>query len=149
MSSFASHCVRFLSHYPKFTLPSSEVLAYLRRFALAVANDYRAGAPVPQPHPSPRDITNAIESARGENTSAEVKRQTLERLNRQLDASLAQEREINQAANQERKNLQAAVETLFNYLNERLPARLGGRGKDATAPTKALGGSRNRIGSRR
>jgi hypothetical protein len=139
MSSFASHCVKFQSHYPKFTLPSSEVLAYLRRFALAVANDYRAGAPVPQPHPSPRDITNAIESARGENTSAEVKRQTLERLNRQLDASLAQEREINQAANQERKNLQGAVETLFNYLNERLPARLGGRGKDATAPNKALG----------
>ncbi len=139
MASFASHCVRFQTHYPKFALPSTEVMAYLRRFALSIANDHRAGAPIPQPNPSPREITNAIESARAETTSAEIKRQTLERLNRQLDQALAQEREINQQQNQERKNLLLAVETLFSYLSERLPARLGGRGKDAIAPTQALG----------
>jgi hypothetical protein len=139
MTSFASHCVRFLTHYPKFSLPSTEIQAYLRRFALAVANDSRAGAALPQPTPSPREITNAIESARAENTSSEIKRQTLENLNRQLEMALAQEREINQRAQQERKNLLTSLETLFGFLNERLPARLGGRGKDAVAPKKALG----------
>ena len=139
MTGFASHCVRFAIHYPKFSLPSSETLPYLRRFALAIANDSRAGAPLPAPNPSPREITNALESARSENTSSEIKRQTLERLKQQLDAAQAQEREITVQAHQERKNLMGAIETLFGYLSERLPARLGGRGPDAIAPAKALG----------
>jgi hypothetical protein len=138
MTSFATHCVRFQTHYPKFSLPSTETLPYLRRFALAIANDARAGEPLPQPSPTPREITNAIESARNENTSSEVKRQTLERLKTQLDAALAQEREITVAAHQERKNLLTALETLFGYLSERLPARLGGRGPDAAPITRAL-----------
>lgn len=94
MTGFASHCVRFAAHYPKFSLPSSETLPYLRRFALSIANDPRAGAPLPMPSPSPREITNALESARSENTSSEIKRQTLERLKQQLDSAQAQEREI-------------------------------------------------------
>ena len=139
MTGFASHCVRFAAHYPKFSLPSSETLPYLRRFALSIANDPRAGAPLPMPSPSPREITNALESARSENTSSEIKRQTLERLKQQLDAAQAQEREITVQAHQERKNLLGAIETLFGYLSERLPARLGGRGPDAIAPARALG----------
>jgi hypothetical protein len=138
MRSFAAHCVRFQAMFPKFTLPSTETLPYLRRFALAIANDSRAGEPLPQPSPTPREITNAIESARNENTSSEVKRQTLERLKVQLDAALAQEREISLNAHQERKNLLGALETLFGYLSERLPARLGGRGADAAPIQKAL-----------
>ena len=54
MMGFASHCVRFSAHYPKFSLASTETLPYLRRFALAVANDSRAGAPLPAPNRLPR-----------------------------------------------------------------------------------------------
>lgn len=139
MAGFASHCVRFSVHYPKFSLASTETLPYLRRFALSIANDSRAGAPLAVPHPSPREITNALESARTENTSSEIKRQTLERLKHQLEAALAQEREITVQAHQERKNLLAALEALFAFLSERLPARLGGRGADAIAPAKVFG----------
>lgn len=139
MAGFASHCVRFSVHYPKFSLASTETLPYLRRFALSIANDSRAGAPLAVPRPSPREITNALESARTENTSSEIKRQTLERLKHQLEAALAQEREITVQAHQERKNLLAALEALFAFLSERLPARLGGRGADAIAPAKAFG----------
>jgi hypothetical protein len=139
MTSMLHHIVDFSLEYPKLSLPESEVLVYLRRFALAVSNDHLAGEPPPPVQPSPREINNAIDQVRRENMNPETKAQELSKLNRQLELAVAKEREQSQAVQQERKNLLAAVDTLFNYLNERLPVRYGGKDKDIVAPSKAHG----------
>jgi hypothetical protein len=139
LTSMLHHIVEFTLEYPKLSLPESEILAYLRRFALAVANDHLAGEPPPPVQPSPREINNAIDQVRRENMNPETKAQELSKLNRQLEVAVSKEREQVQAIQQERKNLQTAVDTLFAYLNERLPARYGGKDKDIVVPTQAHG----------
>lgn len=139
ITSLVHHVVEFSLEYPQLSLPESEILAYLRRFALAVANDHLAGEPPPPIQPSPREINNAIDQIRRENMNPETKSQELAKLNRQLEFAIAKEREQSQAVQQERKNLLLAVETLFGYLSERLPARYGGKDKDIIVPSKVFG----------
>jgi hypothetical protein len=139
MTSLLHHVVDFSLEYPKLSLPESEILAYLRRFALAVANDHLAGEPPPAIQPSPREINNAIDQIRRENMNPETKAFELGKLNRQLEVAVGKEREQAQAVQQERKNLLLAVETLFGYLTDRLPGRYGGKDRDILSPTQAHG----------
>jgi hypothetical protein len=139
MSSLLHHIVDFSVEYPKIRLPETEVLAYLRRFAMAVANDHLAGEAPPPVQPSPREITNAIDQVRRENMNPEAKSEMLSKLNRQLEQANAKEREQAQGLQAERKLLLNAVETLFGYLIERLPARYGGKDKDIIYPAQVYG----------
>ena len=139
MSSLLHHIVDFSSEYPKIRLPETEVLAYLRRFAMAVANDHLAGEPPPPIQPSPREITSTIDQVRRENLNPEAKSEMLSKLNRQLEQVTAKEREQAQALQNERKMLLTAVETLFGHLIERLPARYGGKDKDIIYPSQVYG----------
>ena len=139
MSSLLHHIIDFSVEYPKIRLPETEVLAYLRRFAMAVANDHLAGEPPPPIVPSPREITSTMDQVRRENMNPEAKSQMLGKLNRQLEQAAAKEREQAQNLQNERKMLLAAVETLFIYLVERLPARYGGKDKDVVYPVQVYG----------
>jgi hypothetical protein len=139
MTSLLHHIVDFSLEYPKLSLPESEILVYLRRFALAVAGDHLAGEPPPAIQPSPREINNAIDQIRRENMNPETKAFELGKLNRQLESAVAKEREQAQAVQQERKNLLAAVDTLLGYLTDRLPARYGGKDRDIVAPSQVHG----------
>jgi hypothetical protein len=139
MRSLSQHVLDFDQKYPKLRLPSSEVLPYLRRVALAVANDHLAGESPPAVSPNPREINNAIDAVRQENTNPEAKQQMLTKLNRQLEQALSKEREIAAAMQNERRNLLGGVDTLFSYLQDRFPARYGGKEKDIPAPKEVIG----------
>jgi hypothetical protein len=139
MTSLLHHIVDFSLEYPKLSLPESEILVYLRRFALAVAGDHLAGESPNSVQPSPREINNAIDQIRRENMNPETKAFELAKLNRQLEAAVAKDREQIQAVQQERKNLLAAVDTLIGYLTERLPTRYGGKDRDIVAPSQVHG----------
>ncbi len=139
MTSLLHHVLEFTTEYPKMRLPESEVLAYLRRFAMSVANDHLAGEPPPPIQPSPREITNTIDQVRRENMNPDAKSEMLSKLNKQLELAAAKEREQAQALQTERRNLLAAVESLFAYLTDRLPARYGGKDKDIIYPVQIYG----------
>ncbi len=138
LESLANHIANFAQLYPKLSMPSSETLGYLRRFAVAVANDSTAGEPPPVVSPSPREIQNAIEEVRRENLNPEAKRNMLERLQKQLEHALTQERTLLGRYESDRKALQDAVEVIFGYLIDQVPERLGGRAKDRHSIQKAL-----------
>jgi hypothetical protein len=138
LEGLANHITNFPLLYPKLSMPSSETLGYLRRFAVAVANDSTAGEPPPVVSPSPREIQNALEEVRRENLNPEAKRNLLERLQKQLDHALLQERTLLGRYESDRRALQDAVETIFGYLIDQVPERLGGRAKDRHPLQKAL-----------
>ena len=138
LEGLANHISDFGQLYPKLAMPSSEVLGYLRRFAVAVANDSTAGEPPPVVSPSPREIQNAIEEVRRENLNADAKRNMLERLQKQLEHALNQERTLVGRFETDRRALQESVEVIFGYLLEQVPERLGGRAKDRHPLQKAL-----------
>ena len=138
LEGLANHISDFGQLYPKLAMPSSEVLGYLRRFAVAVANDSTAGEPPPVVSPSPREIQNAIEEVRRENLNADAKRNMLERLQKQLEHALNQERTLVGRFETDRRALQESVDVIFGYLLEQVPERLGGRAKDRHPLQKAL-----------
>ena len=138
LEGLANHISDFGQLYPKLAMPSSEVLGYLRRFAVAVANDSTAGEPPPMVSPSPREIQNAIEEVRRENLNADAKRNMLERLQKQLEHALNQERTLVGRFETDRRALQESVDVIFGYLLEQVPERLGGRAKDRHPLQKAL-----------
>ncbi len=138
MHSLLHHILDFSKEYPKLRLPETEVLPYLRRFAMAVANDHLAGEPPPAIQPSPREINSAIDQVRRENMNPEAKNEMLARLNKQLEQAAAKEREQAQSLQNERRALLTAVEALFAYVVERIPARFGGKEKDVTPPAQVL-----------
>ncbi len=139
MTSLLHHMVDFSTAYPKMRLPETEVLPYIRRFAMAIANDHLAGESPPPIQPSSREVTGAIDQVRRDNMSNEARSDMLSKLNRQLEYATAKEREQAQALQNERKMLLAAAEVLFTYLIERLPARFGGKDKDISHPVQVYG----------
>lgn len=138
LESLANHIANFSQLYPKLTMPTSETLSYLRRFAVAVANDSTAGEPPPVVSPSPREIQNALEDVRRENLNPEAKRTMSERLQKQLEHALSQEKTLLGRYESDRRALQESVETIFGYLIDQVPERLGGRAKDRNPVQKAL-----------
>ena len=138
LEGLANHVSDFGKLYPKINMPSGEVLGYLRRFAVAVANDSTAGEPPPVVSPSPREIQNALEEVRRENLNADAKRNMLERLQKQLEHALNQERTLVGRFETDRRALQESVDVIFGYLLEHVPERLGGRAKDRHPLQRAL-----------
>ena len=138
LEGLADHVSDFGKLYPKINMPSGEVLGYLRRFAVAVANDSTAGEPPPVVSPSPREIQNALEEVRRENLNADAKRNMLERLQKQLEHALNQERTLVGRFETDRRALQESVDVIFGYLLEHVPERLGGRAKDRHPLQRAL-----------
>ncbi len=130
--------VEFKRLYPKLQLGETEALSYLRRFALAVAEDPNAGEVPPSLGPSSREINDAIESARREQLSPDAKRSLLDRLNAQLQVAATRERDFVRNQQEERKALKTAIDGIFAWLSERVPGRFGGRGKGAMAQTQVL-----------
>ncbi len=145
LEGLASHISDFAQLYPKLNMPSTEVLSYLRRFAVAVSNDSTAGEPPPIISPSPREIQNAIEETRRENVNLDAKRLMLDRLQKQLDHALMQERTLQDRLDSDFRSLQEAVGVIFGYLQEHVPERLGGRAKDRHPLQKALNAQNETI----
>lgn len=140
LADLAARLLDLRGHHPNVPVAETEALAYLRRFFMAVVEDPTAGEPGVQPSgPGAREIQGAIEEARRENLPHEAKRQLLERLGKQFEVAQARERAGANAVAQERKTLKTAAESLFGWLGERLPARLGGRGQEPTAARRAVG----------
>jgi hypothetical protein len=138
LEDVGTRIVEFKRLYPKLQLGETEALSYLRRFALAIAEDPNAGEVPPSLGPSSREINDAIESARREQLSPDAKRSLLERLSNQLQVAAMREREFTRSQHEERKALKAAIDGIFGWLSERVPARFGGRGKGAMPQTQVL-----------
>ncbi len=128
----------FKKLYPKLQLGETEALSYLRRFALAVAEDPNAGEVPPSLGPSSREINDAIESARREQLSPDAKRSLLDRLNNQLQVAATRERDFTRSQHEQRKALKAAIDGIFSWLTERVSARYGGRAKSALPQTQVM-----------
>lgn len=138
LEDVGTRIVEFKRLYPKLQLGETEALSYLRRFALAIAENPNAGETPPSLGPSSREINDAIESARREQLSPDAKRSLLERLNAQLQVAATRERDFVRGQHEERKALKTAIDGIFGWLNERVPGRYGGRGKGVMAPTQVL-----------
>lgn len=138
LEDVGTRIVEFKRLYPKLQLGETEALSYLRRFALAVAEDPNAGEVPPSLGPSSREINDAIESARREQLSPDAKRSLLERLSNQLQVAAMREREFMRSQQEERKALKTAIDGIFSWLGERVPGRFGGRGKGAMPQTQVL-----------
>jgi hypothetical protein len=139
LGDFAKKLLKMSSEHPKLQLPISETVAYLRRFALAVAEDHRAGEQMVVQGPGTKEIQSAMDEVRKENLSADAKQEMLNRLGQQLNAVVTREREYQQALHDERRALKNALEAFFTWVAERVPARWGGRAKDMTIPSQVLG----------
>jgi hypothetical protein len=139
LEDVATRLVEFKRIHPKLQLNETEALSYLRRFALAVAEDSNAGEMSSALGPSAREINAAIDSARREQLSPEAKRSLIERLQQQLQVAANREREFTRSQAEEKKALKAAIDAMFTWLAERLPSRYGGRAKAAIAPTHVMG----------
>jgi hypothetical protein len=139
LGDFIKKLLEMGREHPNLHLPTSETLAYLRRFALAVADDHRAGEQLVSSGPGTKEIQSAMDEVRKENLSAEAKQEMLNRLSMQLNAVTNREREWQAAYQDERRALKTALEAFFVWLSERVPARWGGRAKDSGIPSKVLG----------
>jgi hypothetical protein len=139
LGDFIKKLLEMGREHPNLQLPTSETLAYLRRFALAVADDHRAGEQMVTSGPGTKEIQSAMDEVRKENLSAEAKQDMLNRLSVQLNAVTSREREWQAAYQDERRALKTALEAFFVWLSERVPARWGGRAKDSGIPSKVLG----------
>jgi hypothetical protein len=139
LGDFIKKLLEMGREHPNLHLPTTETLAYLRRFALAVAEDHRAGEQVVIAGPTAKEIQSAMDEVRKENLSAEAKQEMLNRLSQQLNTVTSREREYQAVLQDERRALKAALEAFFVWLSERLPARWGGRAKDMPIPSKVLG----------
>jgi hypothetical protein len=139
LGDFIKKLLEMGREHPNLHLPTSETLAYLRRFALAVADDHRAGEQMVTSGPGTKEIQSAMDEVRKENLSAEAKQEMLNRLSQQLNAVTNREREWQAAYQDERRALKTALEAFFVWLSERVPARWGGRAKDSGIPSKVLG----------
>jgi hypothetical protein len=139
LGDFIQKLLEMGREHPNLQLPTSETLAYLRRFALAVADDHRAGEQMVTSGPGAKEIQSAMDEVRKENLSAEAKQEMLNRLSIQLNAVTNREREWQTAYQDERRALKTALEAFFVWLSERIPARWGGRAKDSGIPSKVLG----------
>jgi hypothetical protein len=139
LGDFIKKLLEMAREHPNLQLPTSETLAYLRRFALAVADDHRAGEQMVTSGPGTKEIQSAMDEVRKENLSAEAKQEMLNRLSMQLNAVTNREREWQAAYQDERRALKTALEAFFVWLSERVPARWGGRAKDSGIPSKVLG----------
>jgi hypothetical protein len=139
LEDFVKKLLEMGREHPNLQLPTSETLAYLRRFSLAVAEDHRAGEQPVISGPTAKEIQSAMDEVRKENLSAEAKQEMLNRLQTQLNTVTAREREYQTVLQDERRALKAALETFFVWLSERVPARWGGRAKDTPVPSKVLG----------
>ena len=139
LGDFIKKLLEMGREHPNLQLPASETLAYLRRFALAVAEDHRAGEQLVVSGPGTKEIQSAMDEVRKENLSAEAKQEMLNRLSMQLNAVTNREREYQTVLQDERRALKAALESFFVWLSERVPARWGGRAKDTVVPSKVLG----------
>jgi hypothetical protein len=139
LGDFIKKLLEMGREHPNLQLPTSETLAYLRRFALAVAEDHRAGEQVVVAGPTAKEIQSAMDEVRKENLSAEAKQEMLNRLSQQLNAVTSREREYQTVLQDERRALKAALEVFFVWLSERVSARWGGRAKDTPVPAKVLG----------
>jgi hypothetical protein len=139
LGDFVKKLLEMGREHPNLHLPTSETLAYLRRFALAVAEDHRAGEQLVVSGPGTKEIQSAMDEVRKENLSAEAKQDMLNRLSQQLNAVTNREREYQAMIQDERRALKSALEAFFVWLSERVPARWGGRAKDTVVPSKVLG----------
>jgi hypothetical protein len=139
LGDFIKKLLEMGREHSNLQLPTSETLAYLRRFALAVADDHRAGEQMPTSGPGAKEIQSAMDEVRKENLSAEAKQEMLNRLTQQLNVVTTREREWQGVYQDERRALKAALEAFFVWLSERVPARWGGRSKDTPVPSKVLG----------
>jgi hypothetical protein len=139
LGDFIKKLLEMGREHPNLQLPTTETLAYLRRFALAVADDHRAGEQMVTSGPGTKEIQSAMDEVRKENLSAEAKQEMLNRLSQQLNAVTNREREWQTAYQDERRALKTALEAFFVWLSERVPARWGGRAKDSGIPSKVLG----------
>jgi hypothetical protein len=139
LGDFIKKLLEMEREHPNLQLKTSESLAYLRRFALAVADDHRAGEQQVVSGPGTREIQSAIDEVRKENLSADAKQDMINRLTGQLNAVTSREREYASVLSDERRALKTALEAFFVWLSERVPARWGGRAKDPLIPSKVLG----------
>jgi hypothetical protein len=139
LGDFVKKLLEMGREHPNLHLPTSETLAYLRRFALAVAEDHRAGEQLVVSGPGTKEIQSAMDEVRKENLSADAKQDMLNKLSMQLNAVTNREREYQTVLQDERRALKAALEAFFVWLSERVPARWGGRAKDTGIPSKVLG----------
>ncbi len=124
--------------YSDLSITANEVVAYLRRFATCVANDARAGEMPPPVRPSSREIMTAIEEARREQLPPDVKRALVERLSAQLEQTQNKERNQINAAQEERQQLNAAIDAFFIWLTDLLPQSFGGKRRDPATPNQVI-----------
>jgi hypothetical protein len=139
LEDFLKKMLEMRREHPNLQLQASETLSYLRRFALAVIDDHRAGEQQVVSGPSAKEIQSAIDEVRKENLSADAKQDMVNKLTQQLNVVTSRERDYQSAYQNERKTLKVAIEAFFVWLAERVPARWGGRSKDMPVPTKILG----------
>ncbi len=116
LGDFIKKLLEMGREHPNLQLPASETLAYLRRFALAVAEDHRAGEQLVVSGPGTKEIQSAMDEVRKENLSAEAKQEMLNRLSMQLNAVTNREREYQTVLQDERRALKAALESFLVWV---------------------------------
>jgi hypothetical protein len=116
------------STFGRLDLMPDQNIAYMRRFALAVARDPYAGelSVIERKGPSSEQLRLAIQELLKEPMREEQRQVQRRQLEERLRLTLAHERQQREAFQQDVKLFTEAVNTFFDRLERYLPARVGG-----------------------
>ncbi|MDZ7703753.1 MAG: hypothetical protein U5L04_04620 [Trueperaceae bacterium] len=129
------------SPYRALRISEDQVLAYLRRFGLAVARDPYAGklSLSPMRGPSSAQVRIALQELKKEQMREDTKQEQQRKLEARLQQALELERSQRQFFEKDVQRYMEAVDEFFDELERHLPSRVGGRAEWPTlASNKVL-----------